>query len=346
MIVLETACDDASCFRYVYGKGMDIANFIYMVMRNGNFNLCCLVMFMFAFSACQEDEVLLRQKEITYIFWGTLGSSTIERARIEGEILIEQAILYDADDGVEAPTSVAVDTENRMIYWVDFDARKIVRGSWDGQQVPEVLYTISQLDIGPVELTLDSDGGYIYWTQPFDDLILRASATGNGGVDTLFSSKDGVKGAWGINVEVTNGYLYWVEYQDVELYRARLDGWSPELLYAGGSGFIKPYGLSVDIKNQILLVADNPPPGGGLTDRIMRGSLDGTDPLVTLYDQDDGVNNVYHLFVEPTSGKIYWHNKLSDGAIWQGSIGDVSKPKKLIEHIDIGQGLAVALINE
>lgn len=163
---------------------------------------------------------------------------------------------------------------------------------------------------------------------------------GHGRVDTLFSRKDGINGVWGIDLRVSDGYLYWVEFIDTEVHRAPLAGGAPQLLYAGGSGFLKPYGLALG-KGNALFIADNPPPGAGLPDRVLLGSIDGTRALTEVYSAGDGFENVYSMKVDVQEDRLFWHNQLVEGAIYCGSTNGNKAPRPIITGINIGHGLAI-----
>lgn len=302
----------------------------------------CLFSALFLTACSEKDPVPVQQKEYTYIFFTSLGDQTIERAVIENEQVIETEILYSSIKGLEAPSAIVSDERTEMIYWTDFSTKQILRAPWDGRANPEVLYTVPDQGDGPVELALDPIAQKIFWTQPFDDLILTAPTNGSGPVDTLFSARDGIDGSWGIALQVSEGYLYWIEYMDNEVYRARMDGSHPELLYAGGSGFLSPYGLAISEATGELFIADNPVPGAGQPDRILRGSLDGKKKLEMVYSLTDSVSNAYNIAIDEETGSLYWHNQLSKGSIWRGSLDGNHQPEKLIGNVNIGQGLSVA----
>lgn len=295
------------------------------------------------FFTCQEDDSpRFVQKEYTYIFWTTLGDRTIERMILDKDQIMSLEILYGSIKGLVSPSAIVADESAQLIYWTDFATRQILRAPWDGNGNPEVLYTVPDDADGPVELTLDPVTQQLFWTQPFDDLILSAPANGNGPVDTVFNADDGINGAWGITLQVSEGYLYWIEYLDIELHRSRLDGSQQVLLYAGGSGFLKPFGLAVSNATNELFIVDNPVPGAGLPDRILKGSLDGKKKLETIYSLQDSVSNAYNIAIDEIRSEIYWHNQLDKGTIWRGSLDGSQQPVKLIDNINIGQGLAIA----
>jgi len=275
-----------------------------------------------------------------FIFWTSLVDGSITRATLLKDTAVMHKVLYDSTDGLEAPSGLAVDESAGMLYWTDFSTRQIVRAPWDGSGKIEVLYTVPDPGLGPEELALDVEAGMLYWTQPFDDLILRAPASRHGRVDTLYSHKDGINGAWGIDLQLAEGYLYWIEFIDVELYRAPLSGGAPERLYAGGSGFLKPYGLALGA-GEDLFIADNAPPGAGQPDRVLLGSIDGTRKLTEVYTAREGFSNAYSLKVDVQDGYLFWHNQLEEGAIYCGATDGSMTAKPIVTGIRIGQGLAI-----
>jgi len=301
---------------------------------------CIVLVVVFLIGCSGEDDTMRAAPGDRYIFWTGLVDGSITRATLANDTAIMHTVLYDSADGLEAPSAIAVDESARMLYWTDFSTKQLLRAPWDGKGIIEVLYTVPGPGLGPEELALDPQAGMLYWTQPFDDLILRAPMAGHGRVDTLYSRKDGVNGAWGINLQLAAGYLYWIEFIDVELYRAPLSGGVPERLYAGGSGFLKPYGLALG-KGKDLFIADNAPPGAGQPDRILLGSTDGTRQLTEVYSARDGFSNAYSLKVDVQEERLFWHNQLDEGVIYCGSTDGTMIAKPIVTGIRIGQGLAI-----
>lgn len=313
----------------------------YIVMHRIKCFLFLSVSVSFLISACSDGEDPLPEyPEYTYLFWTSLGDRKILRAVYEKEQYLHTDTLFNSVKGVEGPAAIIADAANQRIYWTDFSKRQLVRASWDGTGNPEVLYATPFNTRGPMELVLDSEAQQLYWTQPYDNLILTAPADGTGPVDTLFTGQEGIHGPWGIALSA--GYLYWVEYVDNELWRVDMDmSTAPELLYAGGSGFLNPYGVAISEGTGELFITDNALPGAAFSDRIMRGSINGSLKLETVYDLEDGVNNAYTMVIDESEGQLYWHNQLEDGGIYRGTIFG-EQPVALITTSHVGQGLALA----
>lgn len=295
-------------------------------------------------AACQENnDPLPSQKDYTYIFWTSIGDRAILRAILdpENDSILSIDTLFDDNDNLQSPAAVVADPTSASLYWTDYAAQQIVQGNWDGQGTPQVLYTIPDNFDGPVELSLDATARYLYWTHPYEDLILRANTSGIGPVDTLFNYVDGLNGPWGLSIQVHDSYLYWLEYQDTELHRASLKTGAESILYAGGSGFLRPYGLAVN--NTDIFILDNTVPGAGVPDRILKGSTQGA-PLITLYTT--GVSNAYSIAVDNTHKTLYWLNQLESGGIWKGSADGTVEPRELIPNIHLGQGLTVITVKQ
>lgn len=298
----------------------------------------------FLISACSDSEDPLPEyPEYTYLFWTSLGDRKILREVYEKEQYLRTDTLFNSVKGVEGPAAIIADPGNQRIYWTDFSKRQVVRASWDGTGNPEVLYATPFNTRGPMELVLDSEAQQLYWTQPFDNLILTAPANGTGPVDTLFTAEEGIHGPWGI--ALSGGYLYWVEYEDNELWRVEMGmRAAPELLYAGGSGFLNPYGVAIHEATGELFITDNALPGAAFSDRIMRGSIDGSLPLETVYDLEDGVDNAFTMVIDEPEGHLYWHNQREEGGIYRGNVFG-EQPVELVTPSHVGQGLALARYN-
>ena len=303
-----------------------------------------ILFFLFLISACSDSEDPLPEyPEYTYLFWTSLGDRKILREVYEKEQYLRTDTLFNSVKGVEGPAAIIADPGNQRIYWTDFSKRQVVRASWDGSGNPEVLYATPFNTRGPMELVLDSEAQQLYWTQPFDNLILTAPADGTGPVDTLFTAEEGIHGPWGI--ALSGGYLYWVEYEDNELWRVEMGmRAAPELLYAGGSGFLNPYGVAIHEATGELFITDNALPGAAFSDRIMRGSIDGSLPLETVYDLEDGVDNAFTMVIDEPEGHLYWHNQREEGGIYRGNVFG-EQPVELVTPSHVGQGLALARYN-
>ena len=298
----------------------------------------------FLISSCSDSEDPLPEyPEYTYLFWTSLGDRKILREVYEKGQYLRTDTLFNSVKGVEGPAAIIADPGNQRIYWTDFSKRQVVRASWDGTGNPEVLYATPFNTRGPVELVLDGEAQQLYWTQPFDNLILTAPADGTGPVDTLFTAEEGIHGPWGI--ALSGGYLYWVEYEDNELWRVEMGmRAAPELLYAGGSGFLNPYGVAIHEATGELFITDNALPGAAFSDRIMRGSIDGSLPLETVYDLEDGVDNAFTMVIDEPEGHLYWHNQREEGGIYRGNVFG-EQPVELVTPSHVGQGLALARYN-
>ncbi len=298
--------------------------------------------------ACTDDDdpfVPEETKEYTYIFWASAGDRTIERAIFDGDSLVERTVIYQGE-WESAPSEVVVDPDKQLVYWSDFETQQILSISWDGQGPADTLYSVSSAGGGPIGLAIDASGRQLYWTKPYEDLIMRAPADGSGPVDTLFTSDDGINGAWGIGISLAAGYLYWVEYRDAQVYRVPVGlTEAPDLVYAGGSGFLRPYGLAVSDDSNDLFIVDNPLPGAGKSDRIYRGTADGSTGLQAIYT-DGEVSNAYNMVFLPDDDAVYWLNQLNSGSIYRGNMDGTAPATVLIDDINIGEGLAVVKINE
>ncbi len=303
-----------------------------------------LLFLLFTFGACTDDDPIVPdEQEYTYVFWACAGDRTIERAVFEEDSLVERTVIYQGE-WESAPSEVVADPQKQLVYWTNFATRQILSIPWDGQGMPDTLYTVSSEGGGPIGLAINTYYQQLYWTKPYENLIMRAPTDGNGPVDTLFTSDDGINGAWGIGISLAAGYLYWVEYRDAQLYRVPVSlSEAPELIYAGGSGFLRPYGLAVNDDSEALFIVDNPLPGAGKSDCIYRGIEDGSSGLQAIYT-DGEVSNAYNLAFIPEDGAIYWLNQLNSGSIYRGSMDGTTPAAVLIDDINIGQGLAVVKV--
>ena len=107
-------------------------------------------------------------------------------------------------------------------------------------------------------------------------------------------------GPQGIAVDTAAQKIYWVDSDLGTVNRANTDGTGVQLLYTLPGTFGAGQGLSINPLNQKLYVVAG---YGATSGDIMRGSLDGTLPLATLFTSGthhDGVD------VDIVNNKIYW----------------------------------------
>ncbi|MBL3658933.1 hypothetical protein [Fulvivirga sediminis] len=303
-------------------------------------SIICSLLLLGLFISCSDDSPQ-PMHNYTYLYWTSIRNQQISRATFLNDQLLESKVLYNSNKGLISPSGLTVDPTNQWLYWTDYDARQVLRAHIDGGTNPEILYTAPRPGTGPLDIVRQAYTHRLYWTRPYDNLILTAPEDGSGPVDTLMSSAQGLHGAWGIFMEVSEEYIYWIEYQDNELWRLKVGGTAaPELLYAGGSGFLNPYAVAIYEATGELFIVDNALPGAFYGDRILKGSIDGKRPLEILYDAADGVNNAYDLAIDQQTGDLYWLNQLDNGSIYKGHV--LGTPgEEVIKGIAQGQALEV-----
>lgn len=147
------------------------------------------------------------------IYWSDWGEQRIRRAELDGSGITD---LLSATNGLLLPKPLALDQENRTIYWGD--GNLISRAEVDGgstQQVVDCLNcTVSGIDLDPAN-------SLFYYTDSINNQVVRATLNGNNPtvlIDTLIAQPSSIR------VDLVNGRLYFADGGNQEIKSARLDG--------------------------------------------------------------------------------------------------------------------------
>ncbi len=163
------------------------------------------------------------------MYWTEETGDRINRSELDGS-LNEQ---YYTGFSV-FPLGIAIDTLNNEIFWTDNDAQ-VKRGTiglsdFSVWTTPVDESGSSARAMGGI--ALDVPNGKMYWASEWTDQIRRANFDG-----TTIENLVTVTRPFGIALDLPNGKMYYTENDDsggdnvANLWRANLDGSSPELLY-------------------------------------------------------------------------------------------------------------------
>lgn len=135
------------------------------------------------------------------LYWtesGKYGKKVMEGS-INGSSEAVATILFDENDGLNAPVGIAVDAANNKIYIVDKGASSgtpastVYSGSLDGQGSLSILVAPGDNVSTPSDAEIDLDNGYLFWmnNSGYEDTgeIMRAKLDGTE-VETLFGGID------------------------------------------------------------------------------------------------------------------------------------------------------------
>ena len=155
------------------------------------------------------------------------AKNTIVQANLDGSnkqdvITVSGASLSD----------IALDIENRHMYWSEWNLRKIVRANFDGSNRQDVLTGSGVID----SIALDVQSRQIYWAERRSggSAIVRGDYDGSTFQDVI----TGLDDVWSIALDVQSRQIYWTERiqgQDDsgKIRRANLDGTQIQDVVAG-----------------------------------------------------------------------------------------------------------------
>ncbi len=169
------------------------------------------------------------------IYWADQGSSrgTIKRANLDGtnvEVLTTEPI---------TASSLAVDTTDNKLYWIDSTQGKIHSANLNGENIR----TITQTDNDIMHIAVDAAGGKLYWTDQYSIWRVNLDGTNSEKVLTISRAYTYIKG-----IAVADGKIYWTERlawwrTSGNIQRANLNGTNIETL---ATLLGTPTGIAVD----------------------------------------------------------------------------------------------------
>ncbi|NJO01678.1 MAG: hypothetical protein HC880_08285, partial [Bacteroidia bacterium] len=167
-----------------------------------------------------------------------------------------------------------------------------------------VLFDAADGLVNPTETALDLINKRIYWSDQDANQIVRGNLDGSGTPKVLFDAADGVNGSYGVALTIFGKFIYWVEFGSKQVKRGNADGsGSPVVLFDGTDGLLEPYDIAIDQLGKTLYLVDSPS-GDPAQQRILKGNIDGSGALTTLFDQADGVDNCFSIAFDKVANQI------------------------------------------
>lgn len=283
----------------------------------------------------EVEEVPRGVREIYYSSNPSSGGE-IRKATMDesGNATVE--VLYGPPDGVGNPTSVAVDTENGVIYWTEFN--RICRGTTDGMGAIDVIYTAGGEEMIS-DLALDNNRNVyfgeaeVWGSNPH--VIMKVHADGTS--EELYSLNGSVMPS-GLKADPANGKLYWIESSTGNLYEGSLNGHTvqpPKVLFDASDGIVA--GVNIAIGNGRIYVLDI-----GSSD-ILSGALDGSGTLDKLNLPTGATADVGDLEIDAANGYLYWMlADFQNGAVMRCKT-DGTGTQRIIQGIVYGHFLHIVL---
>lgn len=132
---------------------------------------------------------------------------------------------------------------------------------------------------------------FLYWSDDADNTIKRAPIDGTGTIETLIST---VGTVGGLAVDASGGYIYYADNTESQIWRARLDGSSAQMLYDVGI-VSTPRGIALDPSNSHIYWLNN--------QQLRRGNFTGGS-FETLRESMNYLP--FEISIDPTNNRLYW----------------------------------------
>jgi sugar lactone lactonase YvrE len=232
----------------------------------------------------------------------------IRRANLNG------TAAEDLVTGLYGPVDIALDLQNRKIYWTDRIAEKIQRANLDGTDV-EVIVKKDTLTISPNCIALDVISNKIYWGNWRREIIQRANLDGSDVENLTIEERilpqdfiiNQLISAQNIKLDLKAGKLYWTDVFGHKIARANLDGSDAEDLVTDMPG---AYGLALDIQRYRMYWSN------ASTGKIQRSNLNGRN----VKDIVTGLKYLHGIALDLRSRKIFWVDY-----DWETSTGKIQR---------------------
>ena len=284
------------------------------------------------------------------------GPYKIIKGEIDGDGNRQTATVHSAT-GTETIAGLAVDTQSQEVYWVEEyeSGFSTIRSSSDS------IYSTTDLSFNLISsFAVDGINDRLFWVEEdfFTFPIARkiwTSNTDGTNLNELFAGET-FQTIAGMELDPANQKAYFIEdFEDgvantnSRVFEGLYDGTALNMVYqqsmdlpAGSniSGFV-----DLAVSGSSIYIAGTQQIGS--ISQILRGSLDGNDPLTVVYESQLGTNNpmtrLLGLTVDRTSDYLYWINygdatdplNSTIGSIYRGPADASLVPELLFENLSL-----------
>ncbi len=152
----------------------------------------------------------------------------------------------------------------------------------------------------------------IYWANE-NSPISHANLDGSGGADLAIPGPT-TEELEGIAIDPAAGKIYWTNWNKGIIASASLAGGAATELKTAGATVNFPEGVAIDPAANKIYWANNDGGTGG-QGAISYANLDGSGGAGDLNTTGATLEHPWALAIDPTSGRIYWSNEVTDGSI-------------------------------
>ncbi len=237
----------------------------------------------------------------THLYWTDAGADQILRANLAGTLVIDTLVSTGSNSN---PYGLALDLENRKMYWTDYRRDTIEWADLDGENRRVILNRRGNDPTGndPKGLALDLVRRKMYWVEDATNLILRANLDGSD-IEVLYRW---LNNPAFIALDWISGKMYWTERGTDRIQRANLDGRHVRTLIR----LPNPTGIALDLAGGKMYWTDSDWQVDG-TDRIQRANLDGTQRR-NLTNADMRLAVPTGIALDLARGKMYYADTFRD----------------------------------
>ncbi len=266
------------------------------------------------------------------LYWANFGGQTLDRSDLDGN---NNETLFNNGDGVAASAGISLDIANGLLYWVNANGI-IYRGNSDGSGALTQLFDVSATDSTSQGVGVSPDGTQILFTG--DVNIYSGASDGSGTASTAVNLSNAPYTPGYLAIDVSSRELFFsdsfpsagIKKVDLEfeaITSGILEGTISTLFDNATDNVTDVSGLAYDSSSDLLYWSDS------ATQKIQRGSNDGTGAVTDLYDNGDGLTFPQDLVLDADADLLYWIDA-NDVTILRANADGTGAPTVLFQAAD------------